>query len=93
MFTVTDEAALVLKSIVDDAEDRPAGHTLRIGFDQTGRPGLLWDQPMPDDHRVEVDGETVLLLDIETWDALDGIVLDVVDTPQGPTLSLSRQEV
>ena len=92
MFTVTDQAARVLKNILDDAEDRPEGHTLRIGFDQTGRPGLLWDQPAADDHQVQHEGETVLLLDAEVWDALDGIVLDVVDTPEGPTLSLSRQE-
>lgn len=92
MFTVTDSAAQVLKSIVDEADDRPEGHTLRIGFDQTGRPGLLWDEPATDDHIVEVDGEAVLLLDIDTWDALAGIVLDVVDTPEGPALSLSRRQ-
>ncbi len=46
MFTVTNNAAQVLKSIVEDADDRPEGYTLRIGFDQAGRAGLQWDEPI-----------------------------------------------
>ncbi|RME42454.1 MAG: hypothetical protein D6791_17720 [Chloroflexi bacterium] len=92
MFTVTDKAAEALRSILADADDRPEGHTLRIGFDQEGRPGLMWDEPAADDHEVQSGGETVLLLDVDTFDALDGVVLDLVDTPQGPRLSLSRPE-
>lgn len=92
MFTVTEEAAHALRSMMDQADDRPEGHTLRIGIDQRGQPGLLWDEPAEGDREVQVEGETVLLVDNATQDALDDVILDVQETDEGPALSLSRQE-
>lgn len=91
MFTVTDEAAAALKIMLDDADDRPEGYTFRIGFDETNRPGLFWDEPASEDRHIQVENETVLLVDEEAWNILDDVVMEVVDTDDGPRLKLRRQ--
>lgn len=91
MFTVTDEAATELKSMLDDADDRPEGHTFRIGFDEKDRPGLFWDEPATEDYHIQVNDETVLLIDEDALDILDDVIMDVVEADGGSRLKLSRQ--
>jgi hypothetical protein len=91
MFIVTDEAVTELKTMLDEADDRPAGHTFRIGYDETDRLGLAWDKPVAGDRHIQSSNETVLLLDEDVWARLDDVVMDVVETVDGPRLKLYRQ--
>ena len=91
MFTVTDEAANELKEMLDEAEDRPAGHTFRIGFDESGRLGLVWDVPDQNDHQIQVEDETVLLVSADVAASLQEVVMDIVETDDGTRLTLYQR--
>lgn len=91
MFTVTSEAAAALRSMLDEADDRPEDHTFRIGYDETARLGLVWDEPANEDHHIQVNNETVLLVDEDVWNRLDDVIMDVVETDEGPQLTLQRK--
>lgn len=92
MITVTERAAAELKGLIKGAQDRPENSTLRLGFSPEGKPVLGWDEPQKKDQAIEHEEETVLVVDKSTGQLLEGAVMDVVDTPQGPRLSLSKEQ-
>lgn len=89
MITVTEGAAEELNRLITEADDRPDNNTLRLGFSPQGKPVLGWDEPQDQDHKVEHETETVLVVDPTTGELLEGAVMDVAHTPEGPRLSLS----
>ena len=50
--------------------------------------GLTLDAPKKSDEVFEHDGRSVLVLDASVSAMLDGLTLDVVDTPEGARLGL-----
>ena len=90
MIGVTKRAKEVLKGILSDKADNPqAGLRLMTGG-QRDRFALSIDIEMPGDHVVEHKGFKVLLVEEGLTTRFEGTILDVEDTPEGPTLVLFK---
>ena len=61
---------------------------MRLAAVEEGQLGLSIDVEMPGDQVVEHDGCKVLLVEDGLATALDGIVLDVEDAPEGARLAI-----
>ncbi len=85
MIAVTDRAKLELKRLLSASVDHPQAR-LRLTAKSPDQLGLGVDIENPDDHCVEHEGATVLVVEKELGDKLEGITLDVDDTSQGPQL-------
>lgn len=67
------------------------GHVLRLVAQPEGRGfALAADQVEEGDETVEADGETVLVITSSLAEVLEGAVIDVDETGDGPRLSISR---
>lgn len=94
MLNVTVHARIELMTLlIKTLESKPA--TLLEGEDvafrivsSEGSLGLALDAPRQGDSTVEHEGWSVLLVDAMTWDILDGLTLDVVESEEGPSLAL-----
>jgi Fe-S cluster assembly iron-binding protein IscA len=90
VIVVTERAAEELKETLREhaTDDEQA---LRL----TPAPGdvfvLTLDVEQEGDEVVESEGTKLLLMDASVAPALDGIILDCVDTPEGPRLTLSKE--
>jgi len=74
---------------LDNADDLLAG--LRLIAADGGQLGLGLDGEMPGDQVVEYDGSKVLLVENGLVDGLEGLTLDVADTPDGVKLVTVEQ--
>jgi Fe-S cluster assembly iron-binding protein IscA len=96
MITVTDKAKDELRQTLDQAGVNEEGVGIRLAPTQAGdapgetRLGLILDHARAGDQVVEHEGRIVLMVDADIAAQLDGTTLDVVDTPEGRTLALSR---
>lgn len=93
MISVTSEAKTVLNDLLEQSGTKDDGQTIRLTAmpdAETGRVqlGLQLDQPAEEDHVVEHNGKTVLVMDHDIADRLDGLTLDTVDTPEGKLLTI-----
>ncbi|MFQ5793737.1 MAG: adhesin [Candidatus Bipolaricaulia bacterium] len=88
--TVTKSAREELKKILDNTETQPE-QSLRLVEDQ-GYYTLVLDTEQQDDQVVEHDGTTVLLVDADIKAQLEGVVLDLQDTSEGPQLIFLPKE-
>ena len=89
MIAVTERAKEELKKMLSDKVDNlQAG--LRLNPSSAGHFGLSIDVEMPGDQVVEHEGSKVLLVEQGLASSLEGITLDVEDTPQGPQLGVFK---
>lgn len=90
MIVVTDQARTELKKLLSDNSEGE-GSLLRLTANDEGQLGLIIDSEQPGDDTVEHEGTKVFAIEKELAGHLDGVTLDVEDTPEGPMLML-RQE-
>lgn len=95
MITVTDKAKDELLQTLDQAGVQEEGISIRLAPTQPAyggetRLGLVLDHTRAGDQIVEHEGKIVLMIDPDIAAQLDGSTLDVVDTPEGRTLALTR---
>jgi Fe-S cluster assembly iron-binding protein IscA len=91
MITVTDKARETLKELLLSNSDDP-GMSLRLVANPPGQFGLALDREAEGDQVVKQEGTKVLLIGHELANIADGTTLDVQYTPDGPKLSISKQE-
>ena len=87
MLTVTDKAAQYLRESLTRKETG-APDALRIVQTEDGYQ-LTLDNPKDDDQVFEQDGHNYLLLDTDVGEALSSAILDVYESPQGLSLTLT----
>ncbi len=83
MIAVTDPAKELIGTL-----DRPAEGVLRLEPTEEAGLGFVMGDPMEGDQVVESGGEEVLHINGMLSQALDGAVLDAVETPEGMSLTL-----
>ena len=85
MIDVTERAIQELKKILSAKADLPQAR-LRLTSSEQGKLGLGIDIDMPGDRVVEYKGLKVLCVEEALADSLNGVVLDVEETNDGPQL-------
>lgn len=90
MIAVTERAKQELKGLLSEKVDNPLAVLRLISTDQ-GQLGLSIDIEAPADKVVEHEGAKVLVVEPELAGSLEGVTLDVEDTPQGPRLATFRE--
>ena len=88
MINITDKAKQTLKGILENSVDWP-GARLRLMDRGQGKLGLGVDIEAPGDHIVEYEGIKVMVVEPELAIKLQGVTLDVDDTPEGTELVIS----
>lgn len=86
MLTLTEAAGAYLSRILDDREC-PEGVAVRFAYRDT-EVSVSLDNEKPGDSKIEHQGRTVLLMDQNTADLLDGQTVDCEQTDTGETLFL-----
>jgi len=89
MLTVTEEAKKELKEKLLANTDDPE-LALRLKGGPGGQLGLVLDREAPGDYVVEHEEAKVLLIGEELADVVEGVTLDVQDTPEGSKLVISK---
>lgn len=89
MITVTEGARDLFLSV-----EHPEGTVLRlepITDEDTGETqiGLAAGEPRYEDQVVEYGGESLLHIAAPVSEALDGSTLDLVETPEGPSIGIT----
>lgn len=92
MLTVTLQAMEELKSMAQ-AEVKEPEETLRLIYAGSGRLAIVIDTAKEGDQVVEHEGATVLLVGAELADAVDGLLLDCLVTPEGPQLTIAQPDI
>ena len=90
MIEVSEQAKVELKRILMNYVDNPQAG-LRLTPAESGLFGLGIDVEMPGDEVVEHEGSKVLIIAKELAANLQGITMDVQDTPDGPKIVLLEQ--
>jgi len=90
MIGVTERAREELKRVLTANTDESEA-CLRLTANDQGQLGLAIDMEREDDHVVEHDDSKVLLVEKELADALEGVTIDVEDTPEGARLVISSE--
>jgi hypothetical protein len=86
MVRITDEATAILEAI-----DRPEGRVLRLEPVEPSSLGIVLGESQPDDIVVERQGSDLLHMSAAVSELLSGLVIDRVDTPEGPRLGLASR--
>ena len=89
MIGVTDRAKQELLKILFEKVDMPQAR-LRLTSGDQGQLGLGIDIEMPGDEILEYEGSRLLVVEQALAASLNGIVLDVDDTPVGPQLVIDQ---
>jgi len=92
MIGVTERAKEVLKEILDNKVDYPGAGLRLTDSTESGHLALKIDVEEPGDQVVKHEGLKVLLVEERLSTSLDGIVLDVEDTPDGKQLVVSDEQ-
>ena len=92
MINVTERAKQELKRLLSQNVDWPQAR-LRIMDRGQGIIGLGIDIEAPGDCIVEYEGARVLVVEPELANNLQGITLDVDDTPDGPELVVDEKKM
>ncbi len=82
MITVTDSAKAALKEILLNKVDNSYA-LLRLTSPGKGQLGLGIDVELPEDNALEYENAKLLLVDSKLADTLQGVTLDIDQTPQG----------
>lgn len=102
MLEVSEAAKITLKLVLETLleEEREEKHEfdgvpdnelgLRLGVSASQNIAFRLDRIREGDQIVRYEGANVLLIDPELARLVDGAVLDCVDTPSGPRLTISR---
>ncbi len=90
MIAVTELAKQELKRLLNANVDNPQAR-LRLTAKSDDQLGLDVDIETPGDETVEYEGAAILVVEKELSDKLEGITLDVDDTPEGPQLVIVAQ--
>lgn len=90
MINITERAKRELKRLLEAKVDWP-GARLRLMDRNQGKLGLGIDIEAPGDHIVEYEGARVLIVEPKLAKNLQGIILDVDDTPEGTELVISEK--
>ena len=85
MIAVTEPAKKVLKNILRNRVDNHFAY-LRLTSPERGQLGLGIDIEQPGDEAVEYEGDKLLLVERALAERLDGVMLDIDETPEGPEL-------
>ena len=89
MVTVTESAKQTLKEILTTHSDDPEVG-IRLSFNPPGEFGVVLDREAEGDQVVEYDGAKALLVAPELAPVVDGVTLDIQDTPEGSKLVISK---
>ena len=85
MLTVTEGAKQLLKeTLLAHSDDPETG--LRLSMNPPGQLGMVLDREAEGDQVVEHEGAKVLLVAPELAPVVEGVTLDVQDTPEGTKL-------
>ena len=90
MLNVTERAKDHLKELLSTKVDDPRAG-LRLHANGSEDFDLTIDIEEPGDRVIRHDGIRVLLVKEELADSLDGITIDVEDTPEGPRLTVFEE--
>jgi Fe-S cluster assembly iron-binding protein IscA len=90
MLTLTEAAGAHLAELLDDRQC-PEGVAVRFVCEEAGVSVVLDDQK-PGDSTLEHEGRTVLILDENAAQHLDGETVDVEQTESGSQLVLAKKE-
>lgn len=90
MLTITEPAAELLSKLLDEA-DTPEGVAARFVVSE-GSLSLEVDSPRPDDHTIEHQGKTLLVLDAQVTELLGDKTLVLEETEEGPTLVIQDKD-
>ena len=90
MLTVTEGAKQLLKEILAAHSDDPEVG-IRLSFNPSGEFGIVLGKEEEGDRVVEHEGAKVLLVAPDLAPVVEGITLDVQNTPEGPKLAMSRK--
>lgn len=91
MLDVTERALDALTTVLDSTETEPK-EGLRLAPSPGGGFGLVVDEPHDGDQVVSQGERPVLFVEKKISEKLGGTVLDVVQSAQGPQLTLRTQE-
>lgn len=91
MLTVTESAKQLLKETLTAHSDDPEVG-LRLSVKSPGEFGLVLDREAEGDQVVDHENTKVLLVASELASMVEGVTLDVQDTPEGPKLGISKEE-
>jgi Fe-S cluster assembly iron-binding protein IscA len=89
MIVITDDAKKELKKILTENAQDP-NIVLRLTANEQGQLGLVMDNVTDGDNVIEYDGSKVLAIEEHFASHLEGISLEVEDTPEGPMLTLMQ---
>ncbi len=90
MINATKKATSELRRVLESLEG-VTEQLLRLAPDPQGNFVLTVDIEREDDESVDDEGTKILVVDSDTSILLDGAVIDLVDTPEGPQLTLSHE--
>jgi Fe-S cluster assembly iron-binding protein IscA len=90
MVNITENARKELKKILLDNVDMPQAR-LRLVNREEGELGLGIDIEMPGDELVEYEGMPVLVVEKGLADNLNGVTIDVDNTPEGAELVIYQK--
>ena len=90
MITITDTARIELKKLLSENSEQ-SDALLRLTANEEGQLGLILDHEQPGDNVVEHDGTKVFAIESDLAGHLNGVTLDVEDTPEGPMLMLKQE--
>ena len=89
MLTVTENAKQLLKGILTAHSDDPEVG-IRLSFNPPGEFGIVLDRETEGDQVIEHEGAKALLVAPELASVVEGVTLDVQDTPEGSKLVISK---
>jgi Fe-S cluster assembly iron-binding protein IscA len=89
MLKVTDSARQLLKETLKAQSDDPEV-SLRLSLKQSGQFEIVPDREVQGDQVVKHEGVKVLLVAPELAPIIEGVTLDVQDTPDGPRLTVLK---
>ena len=95
MITVTEKAAEELEALLERAKISDPQNAfddvmLRLFTTDDGKLAIAPDTPLDGDQVIEHRGTSVLLVGWELSEAVDGLLIDCVDTDAGRKLRISR---
>ena len=91
MLTVTEDAKQLLKETLRAHSDDPEV-VLRLSMKPPGQLGILLDNEAEGDQVIEHEGVKVLLVASELAPMVEGVTLDIQDTPDGPKLVVTKEK-
>jgi hypothetical protein len=91
MIHVTDGAMDLLESVHQQLSDRTPEQVLRLEAMPDQKLGFVLGDAQTDDQVVERQGSDLLHIGSPLSDALDGGVIERVDTPEGPRFGFTME--